>query len=293
MTVSLKTLLSKKRNSVSNFNLGHINANSIGGFKFHEIRSWLLSGRFDVLIISESKIDATFPDSMFYVDGFRLCRCDRKAGGGGLLAYVRSDICFIRIKWIKGLPSEKWSSFKTESIVLKIKFVKTWITVCGIYRPPSIPKSQWCHELSSLFEAASTLTSTILFAGDFNADVSEPDKPPKNGRTLLDMLDIFNLHCLITEPTRKSRTSQTTLGLILTNNKRNIVASGVVDTYISDHSLIYTILRSLAPRARSRKICFRSLKNFSQENFVRHMQIVPFHIIDVFDDFSSTTQYTT
>ena len=83
MTVSLKTLLSQDevesesedetwsdfdqiaRNNVSNFKLGHINANSIGGFKFHEIRSWLLSGRFDVLIISESKIDATFPDSMF------------------------------------------------------------------------------------------------------------------------------------------------------------------------------------------------------------------------------------
>ena len=272
------------RNNVSNFKLGHINANSIGGFKFHEIRSWLLSGRFDVLTISESKIDETFPDSMFHVDGFRLCRCDRKAGGGGLLVYVRSDICFIRVKQIKGLPSQTWSSFKTESIVVKIKLGKTWITVCGIYRPPSLPKSQWCHELSSLFEAASTLTSTILFAGDFNADVSEPDKPPKNSRTLLDLLDIFNLHCLVTEPTRTSRTSQTTLDLILTNNKRNIVASGVVDTHISDHSLVYTILRSLAPRARSRKICFRSLKDFSQEIFVRDMQIVPFHIIDVFDE---------
>lgn len=147
-------------------------------------------------------------------------------------------------------------------------------------RPPSIPKSQWCHGLSPLFEAASTLTSTILFAGDFKADISEPDKPPKDGRTLLDMLDILNLHCLIIEPTRKSRTSQTRL----TNNKWNTVASGVVDTHISDHSLVYTILRSLAQRAWSRKICFRSLKNFSQENFVRDMQIVPIHIIDVSDE---------
>ena len=53
---------------------------------------------------------------------------------------------------------------------------------------------------------------------------------------------------------------------------------------LSDHSLVYTILRSSAPRTRSRKICFCSLKNFSQENFVHDMQIVPFHIIDFFDE---------
>ena len=201
-----------------------------------------------------------------------------------MLIYVRSDICFIRVKQLQRLPFEVWSSFKTESIILKVRLGKTWITVVGIYRPPSIIKSQWSHELSSLFEATSTLTSTVLYAGDFNADLSQPDKPPKDGRTLLDLLDIFNLHCLITEPTRKTKTTQTTLDLILTNNKTKSVTSGVVDTHISDHSLVYTILRSSAPRARSRKICFRSLKNFSQENFVRDMQFVPFHIIDLFDE---------
>ena len=123
-----------------------------------------------------------------------------------------------------------------------------------------------------------------VMAGDFNADLSQPDKPPKDGRTLLDLLDIFNLHCLITEPTRKTKTTQTTLDLILTNNKAKSVTSGVVDKHISDHSLVYTILRSSAPRARSRKICFHSLKNFSQENFVRDMQFVPFHIINLFDE---------
>ena len=72
--------------------------------------------------------------------------------------------------------------------------------------------------------------------------------------------------------------------LILTNDKEKVLTSGVVDTQLSDHSLVYTILRSSAPRTRSRKICFRSLKNFSRENFVHDMQIVPFHIIDLFDE---------
>ena len=56
----------------------------LGGLKFHEIRTWLLSGRFDILVISETKMDGSFPDSQFQVEGFRLCRSDGKVGGGGL-----------------------------------------------------------------------------------------------------------------------------------------------------------------------------------------------------------------
>lgn len=38
----------------SNFKFGHINANGIGGFKLHDIKNWLLSGRFDILAITET-----------------------------------------------------------------------------------------------------------------------------------------------------------------------------------------------------------------------------------------------
>ena len=57
--------------------------------------------------ISESKIDATLPNSIFHCslsDSFRLCR-DRKAGDSGLLIYGSFHICFIRAKQLKGLPS--------------------------------------------------------------------------------------------------------------------------------------------------------------------------------------------
>ena len=52
----------------SNFKIQHINANGIGGFKFYEIKNWLLSGRFDVLVISETKIDARFTTSCVWRD---------------------------------------------------------------------------------------------------------------------------------------------------------------------------------------------------------------------------------
>ena len=270
------------QNYRSNFKIGHVNANSIGGFKFHEIRTWLLSGRLDILVISESKIDESFPDSQFQVKGYRLCRSDRKAGGGGLMIYVRSDIYFVKVKDLKGTTPEEWAAFRTETIILKVKLGRVWITIVGIYRPPSIPKYQWTRELSSLFEEFSTLTETVFYAGDFNADLLDPDKPPKDGRSLLDLMEIFGLDCLITKATRKTKTSETLLDLILTSNKKKTLVSDVVDTQISDHSL--TILRSTAPKLRSRKVYLRSLKNFKRDKFIQDLQMAPFSIVDLFDE---------
>ena len=123
---------------------------------------------------------------------------------------------------------------------------KTWIVIVGIYRPPSIPKSQWTEELSLLFEAVSAVSDTVFYAGDFNADLLDPYKPPGEGQCLLDLLETFDLKCLITKATRKTATTETLLDLILTNNKKKTLMSGVVDTQISDHSLVYTILRASA-----------------------------------------------
>ena len=166
-----------------------------------EIKRWLLSGRFDIIVISETKIDNSFPDSQFQIDGYRLCRSDRKAGGGGLMIYVQSDVYFVRVKQLRGLSTEHWSGFRTESIVLKVKLGKTWIVIVGIHRPPSIPKLQWTGELSLLFEAVSSVSDTVFYAGDFNADLLDPYKPPGEGQCLLNLMDIFDLKCLITRAT--------------------------------------------------------------------------------------------
>ena len=38
----------------TNVKIGHINANFIAGVKFHENKTWLLDGRFDILVVSET-----------------------------------------------------------------------------------------------------------------------------------------------------------------------------------------------------------------------------------------------
>ena len=45
-----------------------------------------------ILFLSETKIDASFPDAQFSIDNFTMWRADRNTFGGGVIVYIRSDL---------------------------------------------------------------------------------------------------------------------------------------------------------------------------------------------------------
>ena len=67
---------------------------------------------------------------------------DRKACGGGLMIYVRSDIHFVKVKHLKGITPEEWAALGRRRLSLRSNWAGSWIAVVGVYRPPSIPKHQ-------------------------------------------------------------------------------------------------------------------------------------------------------
>ena len=47
----------------------------------------------DILMILETKIDETFPDAQFCIDGYSTpYHFDRNSNGGGILLYAREDV---------------------------------------------------------------------------------------------------------------------------------------------------------------------------------------------------------
>lgn len=101
------------REHPSKVKFGHINVNSMAGFKFYEIKQWLL-------VISETKLDATFPDAMFRVDGFRFIRRDRDIYGGGIIIYWRSDLTFEHVRNVPLLSG-------VEALLVKLRINKSWL----------------------------------------------------------------------------------------------------------------------------------------------------------------------
>ena len=84
----LKSLKLKNTNRLV---LGHLDINLIVR-KFDHLKV-LIVNNIDILVLTETKIDYSFPNSQFRIDGFSApFRLDRSKFGGGVLIYVREDI---------------------------------------------------------------------------------------------------------------------------------------------------------------------------------------------------------
>ena len=57
--------------------------------KFDSLK-FLVAKNLDILVVSETKLDSTFPPGQFLIAGFKHpFRYDRNQNGGGILVYVR------------------------------------------------------------------------------------------------------------------------------------------------------------------------------------------------------------
>ena len=129
-------LRSLPRKNLNRVILAQLNINSIRN-KFDLLFEGI-KGKVDVLMISETKIDETFPSRQFYIEGFTPSyTLDRNCHEGGILVYVREDI-----------PSkliEMNSSVESISIELNLK-KKKWLVNCSY----NVNNNNICDHLRSL-----------------------------------------------------------------------------------------------------------------------------------------------
>ena len=85
----------------------------------------MLHNNLDILLISETKIDSSFPTAQFQIEGYTAYRLDRNANGGGILLYIREN-----------MPSTLLNSdISIESFSIEITIrKKKWLLVCS-YNP--------------------------------------------------------------------------------------------------------------------------------------------------------------
>ena len=140
--------------------IGYLSINSVRN-KFDALKE-IAAQSLDVLMIAETKLDATFPTEQFAVDGFAApFRLDRNANGGGLLIYVRSDI-----------PSRQLNSFKfsdgLEYIGFEINLRKKKWAFFSAYRPPTQSQDILFENLGRALDHYSENYENFMFIGDFN-----------------------------------------------------------------------------------------------------------------------------
>ena len=88
---SNKDIKSLRLKNVNKIIAGHLNINSIRNkfdFLAHQVQ-----GNIDILMISETKLDESFPPGQLLLDGYTATfRSDRDGNGDGILLFIREDI---------------------------------------------------------------------------------------------------------------------------------------------------------------------------------------------------------
>ena len=153
-----KTLRDLRRKHPKNVFLGHLNGNSLR-IKFESLNE-LIKDTFDIFLVTESKLDSSFPDSQFSIPGCCIAWKDQNRNGGGILFYINEDIPFKVIK-SKQLPGN------LEILKLEIILDKMKILLMELYKPPSFNEKHFLFDLNNAYNFFCTTFQNITLIGKF------------------------------------------------------------------------------------------------------------------------------
>ena len=170
----------------------HININSIIN-KFDFLTS-KVNGNIDILIVSETKINNSFPVGNFVKDKFNIpYRLDRDSNGGGIMQYVREDI-----------PSNLFGTDEKNHIAsfyVEINLRnENWLTNC-LYNPYKTIICNHLNALSTYLDLNSITYEKVWIFVDVNVGIEKQHMKAfchsYNLTSLIKQPEQTNLHVLI------------------------------------------------------------------------------------------------
>ena len=133
--------------------------------KFVSIKE-LITRTFAMFLISETKIDDSFLNAQFKIEGYKSFRKDRDTFEGGLLFYVNEKLNCRSLEVC--LPNTFIEILPLELRHLSLK----WL-ILGTYKPLSQNKPTYVSEIQKLLTYYRSLYDNILLLGGFNMSVSK------------------------------------------------------------------------------------------------------------------------
>ena len=191
----------------------------------------MVTKNIDILLISETKIDDSFPTAQFSMAGFSIpYRRNRTKFGGGILLYVREDI---PSKFITPLVP-----IDIECVFIEVNFHKKKWLVVGLYNPLKSNITTHLEKLGKHLDTILPSYDNVIIMGDFNSEPHEYD--------ISEFCAIYGLKNLVKEPTcYKSTENPSCVDLILTNRHRSFQSTITLETGLSDcHNMTVTILKT-------------------------------------------------
>ena len=138
-------------------------------------------------MISETKLDESFPVSQFLISGFENpIRLDRSSTEGDIILYIREGVPFKLLK-------SNCLSANTEAFLVDVKINKKKWALCCSYNPHKALIEKHMNELGKVLDIYLHKYDHILVIGDFNSEINE--------RSMHDFCNVYNLESLSNTPT--------------------------------------------------------------------------------------------
>ena len=176
------SLYSIRKHNLDKLVLAHLNINSLK-LKFDSLAQ-KITGSVDILMLSETKLGNSFPESQFLIEGYsKPYRIDHNCHGEGIMLYGRAEIPS-KLLSLELLPME---CFYVEIDLHK----KQWQLCCHYSTNKNTVKNhiEILHKGLALY---SSKYEKFIVLGDLNVDMDNSD--------MTVFCDTYDLKCLIKEP---------------------------------------------------------------------------------------------
>ena len=212
------------------------------------------------MVITETKIDSSFPFTQFDINGYNQFRLDKSIDSGGIIIYIREDIpC-------REIISKHTLSMNSEGIFLEINLRKSKWLFFGGYNPMKSKIDSFINTLGLILDQNMQHLENFLLLGDFNSEMSE--------KSMSDFCDTYNLKNVVVGPTCfKNISNPSAIDLILTNKNRSFQGNINVETGLSDfHLMTICTMKCFFPKQSPVVIKYRSYRKFNQDVFNNELQ---------------------
>ena len=205
-----------RRRNINRLIFAQLNINSLRN-KFESLQR-MINKNIDVLLISETKIDSSFPSAQFYLEGYATpYRLDRNANGGGILLYIREDI-----------PSKLLNTdLSIEGFFVEIRLRKKKWLLCSSYNPKKNLIANHLKCIGINLDSQLGQYENFILMGNFNV---EP-----NDANMKEFCQIYGCENIVKDKTCfKNPINPTYIDLIITNRPKSFQESEVIETGLSD-----------------------------------------------------------
>ena len=146
------------------------------------------------------------------------------------------------------------------------------LLIAAAYKAPNMKEANFLETLTNSFAKIDLDKNGLVLMGDFN--INQHGKSSAS-RLLKSFAVVNDMKQLINEPTRITEYSKNLIDLIFTNREHKIVQSDVIHITLSDHSLVYCMMKGGIPKIPPKKFECQSFKNYNKSEFIKDLNQVP------------------